>query len=125
MATAKILLAEDHESTRAALSGVLRQAGFEVETVPSGVEAVLRLTQANYDLLVTDLIMPEGSGFDVIQHLRKKKIKIPILVCSAYVDEKGAGRSLEGFRFAAISKPLKPDAFLTAVKGLLAPAPAK
>lgn len=121
----KILLAEDHETTRAQLSAVMRQAGFEVESVPSGVEAVLRLTQEDYDLLVTDLIMPEGSGFDVIQHLRKKKIKIPILICSAYVDAKGGGRSLEGFRYAAISKPLKPDAFLAAVKGLLAPAPAK
>ena len=121
----RILLAEDHETTRAQLSAVMRQAGFVVESVPSGVEAVLRLTQEDYDLLVTDLMMPEGSGFDVIQHLRKRKLKIPILVCSAYVDEKGAGRSLEGFRFAAISKPVKPDAFLTAVKGLLAPAPAK
>jgi two-component system response regulator HydG len=121
----KILLAEDHEATRASLSAVLRQAGFEVEEVPSGVEAVLRLTQSRYDLLVTDLIMPEGSGFDVIQHLRKKKITIPILVCSGYVDAKGAGRSLEDFRFAAISKPLKPDDFLAAVNGLLAPASAK
>ena len=121
MATTRILLAEDHEATRAKVSGVLRAAGFAVDAVPSGLEAVLLLKKNTYDLLVTDLIMPEGTGFEVIQHLRKRKIQIPVLICSGYVAEKGAGRSLEGFRFSALSKPFKAEDLLTAVRGLLAP----
>ena len=121
MAATRILLAEDHEATRAKVSGVLRAAGFKVDAVPSGVEAVLLLKKNTYDLLVTDLIMPEGTGFEVIQHLRKRKIQIPVLICSGYVAEKGAGRSLEGFRFSALSKPFKAEDLLSAVRGLLAP----
>jgi CheY-like chemotaxis protein len=124
MPASRILLAEDHEPTRANLSGVLRAAGFQVDAVASGVDAVLLLKKTTYDLLVTDLIMPEGTGFEVIQHLRKRKIQIPVLVCSAYVAGKEAGRSLEGFRFSALSKPIRPEDLVAAARALLQP-PAK
>src|SRR5215831_9841163 len=117
----KILLAEDHAPTRATLSGVLRAAGYDVEAVGSGVEAVLLLKKTRYDLLITDLMMPEGTGFEVIQHLRKRKMLIPVLICSGYVAEKGTDKNLEGFRFSTLSKPFRPEALLTAVQNLLAP----
>jgi two-component system, NtrC family, response regulator HydG len=113
-------LAEDHASTRTTMGGLLRASGHEVDVAASGVEAVLLLKKKTYDLLVTDLIMPEGSGFDVIQHLRKRKMMIPILICSGYVAEKGASKELEGFRFSALSKPFRPEALLNAVRNLLA-----
>jgi len=118
---AKILLAEDHNSTRTTMGGLLRASGHEVDVVASGVEALMLLKQKTYDLLVTDLMMPEGSGFEVIQHLRKRKMMIPILICSGYVAEKGADKSLEGFRFSALSKPFRPEALLNAVASLLGP----
>jgi two-component system response regulator HydG len=117
---AKILLAEDHTSTRTAMGGLLRASGHEVDVASSGVEALMLLKQKTYELLVTDLMMPEGSGFDVIQHLRKRKMMIPILICSGYVAEKGAEKQLEGFRFSALSKPFRPEALITAVRNLLA-----
>jgi two-component system, NtrC family, response regulator HydG len=118
---AKLLLAEDHASTRTTMGGLLRAAGHEVDVASSGVEAVLLLKQKAYDLLVTDLMMPEGTGFEVIQHLRKRKLMIPVLICSGYVDEKGKDKSLDGFRFSALSKPFRPEALLAAVRGLLTP----
>lgn len=121
MPATKILLAEDHAATRATVSGILRATGFEVDAVGSGVEAVLLLKKKTYDLLITDLIMPEGTGFEVIQHLRQRKMPIPVLVCSGYVAEKGAGKSLEGFRFFALSKPFRPEDLLGAVQRLLTP----
>jgi two-component system response regulator HydG len=119
---AKILLAEDHASTRTTMRGLLSAAGYEIDVASSGVEAVLYLKKKVYDLLITDLIMPEGTGFEVIQHLRKRKMMIPVLVCSGYVAEKGADKSLEGFRFSALSKPFRPEALLATVQTLLAPA---
>ena len=49
---------------------------------------------------------------------------IPILICSGYVAEKGADKQLEGFRFAALSKPFRPEALITTAMGLLAAIPA-
>lgn len=118
---AKILLAEDHASTRTTMGGLLRASGHEVDVAASGVEAVLYLKTKGYDLLVTDLMMPEGTGFEVIQHLRKRKMMIPVLICSGYVAEKGKDKSLDGFRFSALSKPFRPEALLAAVHALLSP----
>lgn len=119
----KILLAEDHASTRTTMAGLLRASGHDVDVASSGVEAVLLLKKKTYDLLITDLMMPEGTGFDVIQHLRKRNAMIPVLVCSGYVNEKGkTNKTLEGFRFSALSKPFRPEALIAAVQGLLAPA---
>ena len=118
----KILLAEDHASTRTTMGGLLRASGHEVDVAATGIEAVVLLKKKTYDLLITDLMMPEGSGFEVIQHLRKRKMMIPVLICSGYVSEKkGADKSLEGFRFSALSKPFRPEALLAAVQTLLAP----
>jgi CheY-like chemotaxis protein len=117
----KILLAEDHASTRTTMGGLLRANGHQVDVVASGVEAVLFLKKQTYDLLITDIVMPDGTGFEVIQHLRKRKMMIPILICSGYVAEKGAEKQLEGFRFSALSKPFRPEALLAAVQRLLAP----
>ena len=103
------------------MRGLLSAAGYEIDVAASGVEAVLFLKKKVYDLLITDLMMPEGTGFEVIQHLRKRKMMIPVLVCSGYVAEKGADKSLEGFRFSALSKPFRPEALLTTVRSLLAP----
>ena len=103
------------------MGGLLRASGHEVDVAASGVEALMLLKQKTYDLLVTDLMMPEGSGFEVIQHLRKRRMMIPILICSGYVAEKGASKELEGFRFSALSKPFRPEALLNAVANLLAP----
>src|SRR5262245_16097666 len=118
---AKILLAEDHTGTRTTMGGLLRAAGHEVDVAASGVEAVLLLKQKTYHLLVTDIMMPEGTGFEVTQHLRNRKLMIPILRCTAYGAEKGKDKSLEGFRFSALSKPFRPEALLSAVQMLLAP----
>jgi CheY-like chemotaxis protein len=118
---AKILLAEDHASTRTTMGGLLRSAGHEVDVAATGVEAVLLLKKKAYELLVTDLMMPEGDGFEVIKHLRSRKIAIPILIVSGYVDPKQTGKGLEGFRFSALSKPFRPEALLTSVQSLLTP----
>src|SRR5687768_4032679 len=118
---AKLLLAEDHASTRTTMAGLLRASGHEVDVAASGVEAVLLLKKKGYHLLITDLVMPDGTGFEVIQHLRQRKMLIPVLICSGFVDEKGTEKSLEGFRFSALTKPFRPEALLAAVQSLLTP----
>ena len=117
-------MAEDHASTRTTMAGILRASGHEVDTASSGVDAVLLLKKSIYDLLVTDLVMPEGTGFEVIQHLKKRKVLIPVLICSGYVAGAQSDRSLEGFRFSTLSKPFRPEHLVTSVHALLGPAKA-
>ena len=64
---AKILLAEDDTSMREYLQRALQRVGYEVEAVGCGTEAIPLLEAAQYDLLLTDIVMPEMDGIELAQ----------------------------------------------------------
>jgi CheY-like chemotaxis protein len=71
MSTIRILLVDDDEVVRAALSEVLGHSGFAVTSASNVVEALRHISSETYDVLVTDLHMPEeGDGLTVISAMR-------------------------------------------------------
>ena len=64
---AKILLAEDDVSMREYLQRALQRVGYEVEAVGCGTEAIPLLEAGQYDLLLTDIVMPEMDGIELAQ----------------------------------------------------------
>ena len=65
--TPRILLAEDEEAMRAYLERALNKAGFEVTSVDRGTEAVPLLEKEHFDLLLSDIVMPEMDGIELAQ----------------------------------------------------------
>ncbi len=63
----KILLAEDEEAMRTYLERALTNAGYEVSTVDRGTEAVPLLEKEHFDLLLSDIVMPEMDGIELAQ----------------------------------------------------------
>ncbi len=76
----RILIAEDEKPLANALGLKLGAQGYEVELAFDGEEAIQKLGNSKYDLIVLDLVMPKVSGFEVIESIRAKKIETPILV---------------------------------------------
>ena len=71
MSIIRILLVDDDEVVRAALSEILEHSGFAVTSASDVVEALKRISSETYDVLVTDLHMPEaGDGLTVISAMR-------------------------------------------------------
>lgn len=64
----RILLAEDDESMRTYLARALERSGYDVVPVASGVEALPHLGPHRFDLLLTDIVMPEMDGIELAQH---------------------------------------------------------
>ncbi|ALR22220.1 cell cycle two-component system response regulator CpdR [Sphingobium baderi] len=64
----RILLAEDDESMRAYLARALEKSGYEVVVVANGAEAVPHIDSDRFDLLLTDIVMPEMDGIELAQH---------------------------------------------------------
>ncbi len=64
----RILLAEDEEAMRTYLARALTNAGYEVCAVESGVAALPLLESGDFDLLVSDIVMPEMDGIELAQH---------------------------------------------------------
>ncbi|MBZ6378800.1 response regulator [Pacificimonas flava] len=63
----RILLAEDDDSMRGFLQRAIERAGYRVTAVDRGTEAIPYLTEGGYDLLLTDIVMPEMDGIELAQ----------------------------------------------------------
>jgi len=78
----RILIAEDESSIAQALKLKLDNLGHEVRVVNDGGEALVLLEQNAYDLLLLDIMMPSKNGFEVMEFLKMKENKTPIIVSS-------------------------------------------
>ncbi len=67
----RILLAEDDEAMRQYLARALERSGYEVVSVDRGAEALPLLENDRFDLLLTDIVMPEMDGIELAQHVAK------------------------------------------------------
>ena len=65
----RILLAEDDDSMRVYLCRALERSGYEVVAVDRGTAALPLITQERFDLLLTDIVMPEMDGIELAQHV--------------------------------------------------------
>jgi len=87
---ARILVADDDQSIRQLLGTIIRREGFEVDTVADGVEAIEKLAERDYAVILVDLMMPRRDGFEVIEYLKSHhpRTKPVVLVISAYADQR-------------------------------------
>ncbi len=76
----KILILEDEKPLARAMELKLIHEGYEVKTLPSGEGAVDLLSKENFGLLICDLVMPTVDGFQVLEGIKEKNLKIPTIV---------------------------------------------
>ena len=78
-----ILLVEDHEETRTALSALLLRLGHTIITAPTKAEALELLVHARVHLLLCDLGLPDGDGLEVVAHAKKLNPDIKAIALTA------------------------------------------
>ena len=113
----RILAVDDDGLVRRSLEILLREAGYDPTVASGGQEALGFLTQRHFDLLITDIRMPEMDGLQVIQAVRDycremKKDPIPEIVLTAYNDESVKESALRLGVKEFLLKPFKIDEFL-------------
>lgn len=82
----RILLVEDDDALRETLSRLLMQAGYGVDALADGQLADAALITGGYDLVVLDLGLPARDGFEILQRLRSRRDKTPVLILTARDD---------------------------------------
>ncbi len=80
----RILVIEDEESMRHALGKALGRAGWRVEAAPTGREGVERLRTTRYDVVLTDVRLPDLSGLDVVALVTESSPGTPVVVMTAF-----------------------------------------
>ena len=93
-----ILVADDDDSIRLLVQRLLKDAGHAVITVGSAREACDAMTRQPFDLVVTDILMPDGDGIDLITEVKKAQPQARVLAMS------GGGRYVEGSDCLKLSK---------------------
>ena len=114
----KILVADDHPMILTAITRHLSKAGFEVIKAENGLRAINRFDDEAPDAVVTDLLMPQASGIDVITHVRTKNQTTPILVLSTIGNDSVI---VEAFRSGAddyVRKPFVPKDLVERLQNL-------
>lgn len=80
---ARVLVADDERDSRSLISLALQSGGANVQTAHSAGEAVEMALKTDFDVLVTDLSMPNGDGFSLLRSLRLRGKKMPAIALSA------------------------------------------
>jgi two-component system, cell cycle sensor histidine kinase and response regulator CckA len=113
-----IMLVEDHEAVLALTRRVLDEAGYEVVVAGSVDAATKLLARHSIDLVLTDLVMPGGTGERIADDCDVRGVHPPILYMSGYTEAAASreGRLSSGSAF--LEKPFTPDALLAAVAGV-------
>ncbi len=104
----RILIVEDHESTAVVMARLLRRMGHQVE-VATGVQPAIELIDnCTFDLLISDLGLPDGTGLDVMRYV-KQKCRIPGIALSGFGMEDDLRRSHEAGFATHLTKPIDYD----------------
>jgi CheY-like chemotaxis protein len=115
----RILVADDDNLVRRLFYDVLRRAEYEVRVAENGQEAIRMMRREPCDLLITDLVMPEGEGLETIQAIRKEWPGLKVLAISAAFE----GQFLQAAKLLgadkALMKPISPEALRDVVCELL------
>ena len=92
-----VLVVDDSTTVRKFVAASLNMKGFRVVTAADGVEALERMPAEKFDLIITDLNMPDMDGFEFIRTLREtpEYREIPIIVLSSMNDLKNKDYALE------------------------------
>lgn len=118
----KILIIDDESEIRSMLSQLLEREGFEVMGAPNGKEGMRLYRESPADLIITDIIMPEKEGLEIIRDLKKDYPDVKIIAISGG-SKIGLGDYLPiAEKFGAIKtfqKPVRKEELLKAIRDVL------
>lgn len=109
-----ILVVDDDEAVRRALSTILAEGDYTVQTAAGGREALEVAERDRPDLVITDLIMPNLDGWEVVVALRQQGVHVPVILISGHTRQ----ATTPAVRFLA--KPIDADQLLATVAEALA-----
>ena len=112
----KILIVEDDAFFREIFSDILREEGYQVETASSGNAALQMLEKNHYQLIVTDMVLQDISGLDILSHAKQMDPDIDVIVVTGYGNMESAIYALKNGARDYMVKPISHDEFKHVVR---------
>jgi DNA-binding NtrC family response regulator len=114
---ARILVVEDRASLRSMVARLL--ADHEVDTAADAESARARLAAGGYDLVVTDVRLPDGDGFELLREIRARHPRTEIILMTAFASVEAAVEAVKAGAYDYVAKPFEPDELLLKVERAL------
>ncbi|HYG33371.1 MAG TPA: response regulator transcription factor [Clostridia bacterium] len=115
----RILVVEDDKKIASFIINGLKQSGFAVDHSSDGEDGLIRAQTVSYDAAVVDLMLPKMDGLSLIQQLRTKNVRIPILILSAKASVDDRVRGLQAGGDDYLTKPFAFSELLARIQALI------
>ncbi len=107
-----ILIVEDDLTFSTMLKTWLGKKGFEVETASTQAKARKQIGTCDFDLILSDLRLPDQDGLSLLSWLREQGNQVPFIIMTSYAEIQSAVRAMKEGATDYISKPVQPDELL-------------
>lgn len=117
--TGKILVIDDEDIVRTSCSRTLSPLGYEVRLTQSSLDGLRMIDEEKFDLVLTDIKMPDMDGIEVLKQVRDKFPEMKVIIMTGYQSIENALKSVQLGAFDYIEKPFSPDALISSVSKAL------
>lgn len=103
----RILIVDDNPNMSSLLSEMLEVFNYDSERANDGLEAIEKIDQNEYRLVITDMRMPKMSGLDLLKRIKEMKPSMPVVVISGYALDEDGNSLLNSIADGFLNKPFK------------------
>jgi DNA-binding response OmpR family regulator len=115
----KILIVDDEPLIRDALAFKLTKDGYDVDTAEDGEKAIQKIESEEYDIIISDIMMPFISGFELVKILKERGTDAPVLMLTSLNSETAVLKAFDHGADDFMTKPFSPNELSVRIKKLL------
>ncbi len=120
MSKGKILVIDDEDIVLISCKRALEPEGYDVKTVKSGVEGLKTAENEDFDIVMTDLKMPDVDGIEVLRIIKERKPAVEVVIMTGYQTVETAVKAIKLGAFDYIEKPFTPEQIISVIKNAIA-----
>ncbi len=120
MSKGRILVIDDESIVRMSCNRALSPEGYEVVSAQNGSEGLKILEEGQFDIVLTDLKMPDIDGIEVLRKIKEKWPETEVIIITGYQTVDTAVKSIKLGAFDYVEKPFTPDTLIAAVSDAMA-----
>jgi DNA-binding NtrC family response regulator len=109
VAKPRILVVDDEPVVRESLLNWFAEDGYPIEMADSGYEALQKMKESNWDILLTDVKMPGMDGLELQQQVKKLAPEVTVIIMTAYASVDSAMQAIKEGAYDYVTKPLDPE----------------
>lgn len=112
----KVLIVDDDVTFASTLSDILEERGYSTLTVNRGKDALLKISEAHFDVVLMDVSMPEMSGIETYKNIKKTHPDTVVIMMTAYPTEKLTNQALKEGAYSVLFKPFDTDSLVKTIE---------